>query len=417
MAEGVRVSDAGTFLAREKLKYQRVGVGDGATTPGHDRSYLNDVIFGPDFSGQSLLDIGSFLGYFCLEALERGAGSATGIEPDDESVRQAREIASLRGHAPEYINDDFERFDWSGRAFDVVICLNVLHHMFDSVHSLRQMMKLARRKVVLEFAAPRLSDVGLGMFNPLALLSAAAPAIVLGAPRKSVDVASRTFLFSRQAMQALFNKHTSVFEPVSIARSPFKGRLILSAVKRRIGHLVVVAGPTSAGKSTLIERLRSDPAVRARIGLDEGGWLFDNAHLAALPNGPIERLVLHYDILRPWGRSIRSYGRDPALDLLDVAERVTVLTLMASPATMLKQIEQGELGRSGWKKPKRHHKLHERYRDAGFLEDWYRRWAAFIGAEGPKRRHAIVVNGSDGDLALHDAAGWSALYRSFADAG
>jgi len=38
------------------------------------------------------------------------------------------------------------------RKYDVVLGLNVLHHMFDAVHSLRKMMALARRRVIVEVA-------------------------------------------------------------------------------------------------------------------------------------------------------------------------------------------------------------------------------------------------------------------------
>jgi 2-polyprenyl-3-methyl-5-hydroxy-6-metoxy-1,4-benzoquinol methylase len=393
------------FLAREKLKYQRLEVGT-AATPGHDRSYLNPIIFGGGFEGQTLLDIGSFLGYFCIEALRRGGRAATGIEPDEESCRQAAELARLAGVAPEYVNGDFETWDWGGRTFDTVICLNVLHHMYDAVHSLRRMMDLARRRVVLEFAAPRLGDVLSGMVNPLALAAAHSSAVVLGSPKRTVNAASRTFLFTPRSMRVLFNAHTAAFEPVAITRSPFKGRLILEANKRRIGHLAVIAGPTSSGKSTLMARLETDAALRARLGLEGDGWLADNAHLDRLPRGRIERLMLHYDILRPYGRSIRTFHRDPALDIMTVADRISVLTLVAPTATLRRQIEEGELAGSRFKLRKRQRDIRARYDSAEFLSNWYDQWFRFLERHEEKCGSHLVTADGEGRYELLPAARW-----------
>jgi outer membrane protease len=59
------------FLQREKLKYQSFVLANGDVTPGYDRSYMNEIVFGQTFKGKSLLDIGSYLGYFCVGAMKR----------------------------------------------------------------------------------------------------------------------------------------------------------------------------------------------------------------------------------------------------------------------------------------------------------------------------------------------------------
>jgi 2-polyprenyl-3-methyl-5-hydroxy-6-metoxy-1,4-benzoquinol methylase len=284
------------FAVREKLRYQSFDLG-GAKTGGHDRSYLNPTIFGADSSGQSYLDIGSYLGYFCVEALKRGAYSATGIEPDAESVRQAATLAGFAGVSPCYLHGDFEEWDFGSEKFDVVLCLNVLHHMFDAIGAINKMKRLARKKIVIEFASPSLRDLLYRSLNPFAVPANAVPAVILGNPKKNTDIASRSFLFTAKAMKVLFEKHTCAFEPLTITRSPFKGRLILEARRRDLGHVAFIASPTSSGKSSLFGRLLADAALRRKYGLEENEWRGVHGQEIDLPPGRSDRVFVHCDML------------------------------------------------------------------------------------------------------------------------
>ena len=69
-------------------------------------------------------------------SISRTPESTIGIDPDATTIGQAREIARLSGLAPEYLCGDFEDWDWQGRGFDTVLCLNVLHHLYDPVGAL-----------------------------------------------------------------------------------------------------------------------------------------------------------------------------------------------------------------------------------------------------------------------------------------
>src|SRR5215210_1064166 len=75
------------FVEEEELSYQSISLPGGVITPGTDRAYLLDTIFQSPFEGKSFLDVGSYLGYFCIEALRRGAIRACGIETDASHVR------------------------------------------------------------------------------------------------------------------------------------------------------------------------------------------------------------------------------------------------------------------------------------------------------------------------------------------
>lgn len=400
------------YVAKEDLRYQSFSAAGGKTA-GHDRSYLLPLAFGDDIAGASVLDIGSYLGYFCVQALKRGAATATGMEPDAESVRHARKLAEFEGVAPRYLEGDFEEWDFGGERFDVVLCLNVLHHMFDAVGAINKIKRLARRRVILEFASPSPRDLLSRSLNPFAMVANLLPAIVLGEARHHTDIASRSFLFTAKAMRVLFDMHTAAFEPVEIRKSPFKGRQLLIARKRDLGHVAFLAGPTAAGKSTLFDRLLNDASCRSSVGLEGDGWRGVHTHDIDLPAGRSDRALVHYDVLRPFHRSIRAFNRDPRCDLLDVAEKTSVITLMSDPATLRRQLLSAAGAASPGALSKRHREIHERYGDPRFLRTWYESWFSYLQRYAGKMQvNRVLVRGADGSERLIDAAEWRGAYES-----
>jgi SAM-dependent methyltransferase len=399
------------YVRRENLRYQSLGLEGEEAAGTHDRSYLNEAIFAGGVDAQSVLDIGCNLGYFCLEALRRNAASATGIDPDTTTIGQAREIARLSGLAPDYVCGDFEDWDWQGRGFDTVLCLNVLHHLYDPVGAIRKMIRLARRRIVIEFARPTAWDLFKRSGNPLLAAASSSPVIVLGDPSKKHPM-SRSFLFTGRALEILFNGHTELFEPLILSPSPFKGRQVAVANRRRIRHLLVVAGPTSSGKSTLIDRLRSDTALRSQFGLGGGDPVFALDQKTPLPTGPLDEVVLHYDVLRPYRRSIKTYARDPRCDFLEAADRITFITLM-SPAHVLRR----RLGANGagslWRgkrMSRRHRDLYDRYDEPAFLEGWYAQWFEFCGRFADRTGNNLLLIGDDSNARTAPAEAWREEY-------
>lgn len=120
------------------------------------------------------------------------------------------------------------------------------------------------------------------------------------------------------------------------------------AKKRRINRLVVVAGPTSVGKSTFIRKMLSNstPELAERLGVDNfSGW--ENSETLAVKKKHhnrlcIDRLIFHYDFLRPFGRSIETHDRDEALNILKQADRISFITLFVAPNVLKRQIITGE---------------------------------------------------------------------------
>lgn len=394
------------FVEREKLRYQSLNLPGNIRTAGHDRSYLEDIIFDEPFEGRTLLDIGCYLGYFCLEAMKRGAASATGIDPNREVIRQARELASLLSLKPEYICGDFERHDWAGNRYDTVLCLNVLHHLFDPLHAMKTMMELARRRLIIEFKTLSLEDLRFGWFNPLLLLARNTSHIFMAQPKVGDDIAGRSYLFTPNAMRMLFEAHSLAFEPVKITRSPFKDRYLLDARKRNIGHLLVVSGPTSSGKSTFADRFLADHQLRTRLGIKEDGWILTKAGKAGgLPTGRVENAVLMYDLMRPYRQAIRTIERDIVLDLLKIADKVSFITLVTPVERLRAQISDKEVKRLiGKLGEKRQDELLSVYRQGNgspVLRSFYEEWFAYRERYRHKTAHDVLVvnNGETYDTA------------------
>jgi hypothetical protein len=403
------------FLERENLRYQSIPLPGGRKTPGHDRSYLNDIIFDEPFSGRTLLDIGSYLGYFCIEAMHRGARSAIGVEADPESVRQAREIARICKVQPDYSCGDFEQWDFGQQTFDTVLCLNVLHHMFDPLGAIRKIVNLAARRIVIELAQPQLKHLLAVSLNPPRIGPDNIPVVLLGQSRKSHDILSRSFMITSKAIEVMLNHHTELFEPVIIRKSPFKHRRLIIANRRRIKHLVVIGGPTASGKSTLLGRLGSDIGLRRSLGLDGIELHFGHEDRENLPIGEIPGLVLHYDILRPYLRSIKTYERDPRCDFLKLAEKITLVTLMSPREVLRRRLKHNEMG-NRWRKrkAKRYEELYRQYGTNRFLETWYEAWFKYCGRYRQVVQNLLYIS-DDTTARVLQADNWRAEFGGIND--
>jgi hypothetical protein len=158
-----------------------------------------------------------------------------------------------------------------------------------------------------------------------------------------------------------------------------------------------------------------DASVRTQYGLDGSDWqLLQASEADGMPTGRNERVLLHYDFLRPSRTGIRSYDRDPVLHLMGVADRVTVLTLMAPGERLRSHMQSGELVRSDRtnRQRKRDRDLMKKYESGVFLNDWYDSWATFCRRhQGRLVRHDLIVN--DGSFQSYPIDTWPA---HFADA-
>jgi 2-polyprenyl-3-methyl-5-hydroxy-6-metoxy-1,4-benzoquinol methylase len=211
------------FLAGTKMEaYQRIELPHGLATPGRDRSHSVTEVFRHPVAGKSLLDVGCKHGYFCHEALRRGATRVKGIDIEAENVAITREIARLWNRPIEAELVDFLALP--EEPFDVVLFLNVLHHVLDPVAALRKLAALSRERLVIEFATPFDHQAGFGPIARRLLRPLLESHSLVHLGERSYH---RAWYFSGTALERLLVQHLELFRRVELHRSPqWRGRLL-----------------------------------------------------------------------------------------------------------------------------------------------------------------------------------------------
>jgi len=390
------------LLQTEDFAYQDIALPYGLSTGGADRSATARRIFPDDLRDKSVLDLGAKFGYFCFEAARRGAKRVVGVDVDPDSVRKARLLADCLGAEVRFEQLDVEATQVRER-FDYVLCLNLLHHMKNPLAVLDQLVAATRDTLVLEVAGLGRHDRRKVGVSPLAAhFLDRAPIVFVSRNGTSGKRSVQKFFITPGAIENLLRHHRRIFARVETLPSDHKDRTLTIARRRRIDRLVAVAGPTAAGKSTLIAKLRRNqlPQIAARIGLGDGAaWRAGGSkEIAAMSEVHLPRLLFHYDFLRPYLRSAKVHGRDEGLDVLDTAESVTTLTLWCPPSRLRERLQRGEIAPRTilglhWG-PKRHRTLAADYRDPDAVRAHYRRWFAYL-ATRPGSHWVVSLEGGE----------------------
>ncbi|MBP3193939.1 hypothetical protein [Natronogracilivirga saccharolytica] len=216
-----------------------------------------------------------------------------------------------------------------------------------------------------------------------------------------------------------------------------------SPEKTRIGHLVIITGPTSSGKSTLLASMRNGELNEKLKSLLPAGAAAWEEYPCSAFDGSVkldeskEGMVLHYDIMRPFKKFLDSYEDDLASGLMDLADNVTIVFIKPDRDVLLRQLQEGEfkggkvetgkgamylrslLTRSmrvipssvrqfvknvlvpGQRKSITDFNkiLYFRYQESGWLENWYDKFEAFIARKkenGTRIRIFFVKPGTAG---------------------
>lgn len=311
------------FLEKERPKYQRIELPWGLSTDGEDRRETADLILPKRMDGRSFLDVGCFLGFFEHEVLKRGAARAVGIDIDPDRLRQARGLADCLGLPIEFHRLDLERDALPG-TFDIVICLNVLHHVYDPIAALDRLLGATKERLILEMAGTwtAVKQKLLWRGNPARTLLypmvAKQPFTVVG--KGDSKRAYGFHYLSQGALENMLLHHRGDVARVDALESPFRDRYLVVVWKRQIDHLAVVSGLPGSGKSTLSKRLIDGelPALRAKLALDRAPkWTFSGPRL--LPGqteAHVPAMLFHYDIMRGSTEMKVSFERDPTLDVI-----------------------------------------------------------------------------------------------------
>lgn len=399
-----------SFLENEQLGYQKIDLPYGLSTPGHARGQAKRLAIPERLDGKSVLDVGSFLGAFCIEALQRGAQRAVGLELNRERLRQAEEIGRFLGLRPEYVRADIE--DWPiDEPFDVTLCLNILHHLRDPIGTLRKLALKTRERLIVEAASLGDHDAAkhgldatvwtrwlFGRRRSVGQLLSAFPVAYVGpyTPSKL----TQSYFYTASALRRILDGHMRLFQKIEEFPSEFKGRYLLRCTRLNIEHLVVVAGACAAGKSTLCENIAdharmlgiSDPSASKEVSPMA---LWSSPTERHFPDARCPLALFHYDLGVVERFNLHHPSRDPATDLLRSAGRIDVILVAPRRETLKRQLLQSE-GQNGELRKAHHRNYMKLYDHPTWLRDLYTDWISFCGSIVPQARFFVYQETDSG---------------------
>lgn len=102
-----------------------------------------------DFRGKRVLDIGANTGYFTFEAIERGASEVVCYEGNGKHAEFIRCAAAIFNRNV-VVKEEYLQFNTpvGEGPFDIVLLLNVLHHVGDDFGDRSTTISEARRKII-----------------------------------------------------------------------------------------------------------------------------------------------------------------------------------------------------------------------------------------------------------------------------
>lgn len=124
-------------------------------------------------------------------------------------------IKEIKGSNVTFINRDvcIESMDQS---FDIVLLLNVLHHLKYPLYSLKVLSELCKEKMILEY--PVISDTKFQATLDTPLHDDNLPFIGVSSIKKN----DQTFLFNDEALRRILTDHNQFFKDIEIMESPYQ---------------------------------------------------------------------------------------------------------------------------------------------------------------------------------------------------
>jgi SAM-dependent methyltransferase len=136
----------------ERFDHLRFGGPIGAiVAEGQEQTIVDGL--GP-LAGRTVLDVGTGTGRAALALARRGA-RATGVDASAEMLNVAARRAAAEAVAVRFFRADAHHLPFADRTFDAVICLRVLMHTPDWRRSLREVTRVSRRSVVIDYPRRR----------------------------------------------------------------------------------------------------------------------------------------------------------------------------------------------------------------------------------------------------------------------
>ena len=232
--------------------------------------------------------------------------------------------------------------------FDIVLCLDVLHHLRDPIGTLRYLALDTRGHLVIEAAspgkhatkkhAPRLpvAALALKVLNryPVAYVGPYTPSQL-----------SQSYFFTASALRRILDSHMRLFQRIEGIPLQLKGRYLLRCTRLQIDRMVVVSGACSSGKSTLCNKIARNE-FREELGIDDMSTaprisptkLWEGATELKFPKAHNPFALYHYDISLIDQFNLPHFARDPAADLLRCADEVDFVIPAPTVETLTRQL-------------------------------------------------------------------------------
>lgn len=245
---GAETLDIDRFIRETAFAgYQQITLPNGQVIPGTDRSPTAELVFPADLTGKSVLDVGCNYGFFLQEAIRRGARRAVGIEANPDSFRIASTLATLWEGKIEVHEGLLEEVNLK-ETFDLVIFLNVIHHVTDPVPVVKKLASLCRGTLILEFRQPHDPQFVQECFHKEKLPAAGRRSLVrrighrirMATETRLMELATkrlpiigvgsveyhRSYFFSPAGFRNMFQVHNRIFRSVEFRPSLTRGQAL-----------------------------------------------------------------------------------------------------------------------------------------------------------------------------------------------
>lgn len=210
--------------------------------------------------GKAVLDIGCNEGFFCIEALKRGAAKVTGIDASAEFIRRAKE----RNGEIEYIQGSW--WNIPDAKYDLILFLSAMHYE-------------KRPKALLDMLADHLNPGG------RLILECGMDLTRKEAGWTSVKRGDGEFIYPSRAMLIgiLLDRYYVRFHGSSVSQAGDPVPRFVFHASRKMPVVVFLEGASHAGKTILASLLASKERVQL-FSIDT--WLFDIKNACyPLPDG------------------------------------------------------------------------------------------------------------------------------------
>lgn len=333
---------------------------------------------------ETLLHVAGHGAALAMRAVEAGAGQVI-----LQSANRAVCAAATADNRCEVIESPFDGSQPRPLSAATVICSLGDCAASDPLLWIDRLMQVAQRRVIVSIETPAAQDFGFVLTPLLSRL----PLMWLPRPAKPGRLLRRAALLTPAAIRHAFKYRSSAFEPVKLTNSPIRGRIIAEARRRSIGELVVVAGPSSSGKSTFATRLATDEAFRRQFGL-AGEWRYVRGRdVVDLEAGPIPKLIVELDLMAVETGDIGAFGAIPQFHILHCAASLRLFTLLPRPQADKPPMSPAEQARAAVKCGRLGEALAAFYRrqgGGGAIRALYESWFDWSGRLAPRETRLVL---------------------------